>query len=419
MIGAFMAFFLFVSGRTAKNVETECEVVPNPVLQINKLLKSREFLIYRSRSGRWEGMDSDTEIYFSPKGRVALTEFGYAVITYKGKYRIDRRGFIKLSLRKYRGKWPPMRMCINNGQFFLFPTNANQEFIFGGRAGATLASDMAPFWPFRLLDKSDFVKKTDPTNNSTYNASEGLRGAKKSIPLPEQTNIVFRQRWDSYYLEGYRWVLKSDLPIEKIDAFYKSKYSPVSSWGSWGENEPSYSNFDIYFENTKFEIKLSRDNYYKKDTFEIYERRIRPGIKKEDVPGWKEPLLGLPKFREGQIPKKETIEFEFDKKKAIRLAKEALKDWKQDPKQFEIAAFSAVIGVDCNKGKSKKDAEAHYVTVFLPDPDMRPNTIPSFLLVSFRVDGNVYKIVSSGGTCYSYSGFNAHLRGEGGSSICD
>jgi hypothetical protein len=104
---------------------------------------------FGSRDGRWYGMDSDANITLKRNGRVEVTEFGYAVDTYDGTYSVDDTGAIHVSLRRYPAKWPSMYLYKDNRGAILIPTDRDQSFQVGGRAGAVVGSGMAPYWPFR------------------------------------------------------------------------------------------------------------------------------------------------------------------------------------------------------------------------------------------------------------------------------
>jgi hypothetical protein len=102
-----------------------------------------------SRDGRWYGMDSDAHIILKSKGRVEVTEFGYGVDSYDGTYSVDRTGAIQVGLRNYRASWPSMFLYKDRRGFILVPTDRDQSFRMGSRAGAVSGSGMAPYWPFR------------------------------------------------------------------------------------------------------------------------------------------------------------------------------------------------------------------------------------------------------------------------------
>ena len=96
-------------------------------------------------------MDGDTEITFFPGDVVFLTEYGYAVIRYKGTYTIDPSGQIKMQLKKYRHEWPVMVLERDDVSLRLRPFRRGAGFIMGNRGGATTMGGQGHFWPFRPL----------------------------------------------------------------------------------------------------------------------------------------------------------------------------------------------------------------------------------------------------------------------------
>jgi len=102
-----------------------------------------------SRNGRMYGMDSDAKITLNSNKQVEITEYGYAVQTYKGTYSVDATGAIHVKLRDYRAKWPAMYLYNSPKGTLLFPADKDPAFRVGARAGAVETGGMAPHWPFR------------------------------------------------------------------------------------------------------------------------------------------------------------------------------------------------------------------------------------------------------------------------------
>lgn len=72
-------------------------------------------------------------------------------------------------------------------------------------------------------------------DSSSYDAAQGLRGAAEKIPVPLSSKVIFRQDWNEFSMSsstptrvstGYRWVIKSELPVTEIDKFYQSLTPP-------------------------------------------------------------------------------------------------------------------------------------------------------------------------------------------------
>jgi hypothetical protein len=125
---------------------------------IETLLAERGTLLFRSRSGKLYGMDSDTDVLISTNHQAQLIQYGYTVTKYAGTYSVDDDGQIALDLAKYRRKWPVMRLSTAQGDFYLQTASGSTHFIMGDRAGATETPSMAPFWPFKLIKKDAEAK---------------------------------------------------------------------------------------------------------------------------------------------------------------------------------------------------------------------------------------------------------------------
>jgi hypothetical protein len=125
--------------------------VSDPESTIERLVSERTYLLFRSRSGRRYGMDSDSDIVLRTNHYAALTEYGYGVMRYIGSFRVDPEGNLLLSLADYRRPWPAMRLVTRNNEFYLQTASGRTGFIMGDRAGAFTDASMAPFWPFKLI----------------------------------------------------------------------------------------------------------------------------------------------------------------------------------------------------------------------------------------------------------------------------
>lgn len=109
---------------------------------------------FLSREGKFEGMDSDSEISFSDGGKVWMTEYGVAPIEYSGTFTVDDRGEITANFENYPGQWPKMVLRKVGGRILLFRADAASGLEFGGRGGALETPEMKPFWPFGLSELS-------------------------------------------------------------------------------------------------------------------------------------------------------------------------------------------------------------------------------------------------------------------------
>ena len=125
---------------------------------------------FTSRGGSYAGMDSDSSITFYDGGRVLLTEYGYAPVDYRGTYEFDEEGEITLDLKEYPKAWPKMRIKTDNKRILLYRSDDSTKFDFGGRAGAVVTPEMAPFWPFGLSALS--WPEPEPYSNSDSGGSK-------------------------------------------------------------------------------------------------------------------------------------------------------------------------------------------------------------------------------------------------------
>ena len=104
---------------------------------------------FESHNGHWYGADSDAVITLFADRQVKVTEFGYAVQTYKGTYSVDASGAIHVSLRHYFNKWPIMYLYTDRRGALLNPANQDETYRLSGRAGTVKAAEWDSIWPFR------------------------------------------------------------------------------------------------------------------------------------------------------------------------------------------------------------------------------------------------------------------------------
>ncbi|MDI1250232.1 MAG: hypothetical protein PSV13_15325 [Lacunisphaera sp.] len=124
----------------------------NPIKVIDRLLASGKPVTFVSRSGKFYGMDSDTELEFEAGGKVRLTEFGYSVQEFLGTFAADEDGVISVQLKNRRSPWPAMVLQFSKGDYYLSTNTGAVGFVFGDRAASTETPEMKAFWPFRLVD---------------------------------------------------------------------------------------------------------------------------------------------------------------------------------------------------------------------------------------------------------------------------
>jgi hypothetical protein len=122
---------------------------------------------FRSWNGKWIGTDCDTEIVLHRDGRVSLTEFGYGVDDYEGRFTIESDATITLDLKDYGSDWPRMSLYKDESSLLLIPADGKAGFLFGDRAGATVPNDAGTFWPMRQLPPAEAFPRKAAGNNSS------------------------------------------------------------------------------------------------------------------------------------------------------------------------------------------------------------------------------------------------------------
>lgn len=124
--------------------------------EIGSLLSDRfasgKTAVFRSRDGKFYGMDSDSVVSLERDNKAVVGEYGYAYQGYRGTYAVTKDGVISIALKGYRGQWPEMKMANVKKVIRLYSKSGAGNFVFGGRAGAVETDKMKPFWPFRLVD---------------------------------------------------------------------------------------------------------------------------------------------------------------------------------------------------------------------------------------------------------------------------
>jgi len=115
-------------------------------------LTAGKTVVFRSRDGKFYGMDSDSVVSLKKDNTAVVGEYGYAYQGYRGTYAVAADGVISISLKGYRGNWPDMKIAKEGDLIRLFSADGNGNFVFGGRAGGVETEEMKPFWPFRLVE---------------------------------------------------------------------------------------------------------------------------------------------------------------------------------------------------------------------------------------------------------------------------
>ncbi|MEZ6077094.1 MAG: hypothetical protein R3C09_23045 [Pirellulaceae bacterium] len=73
-----------------------------------------------SHNGEWEGSDNDLEFKLRRDGTLVITDFGYTVITERGRYKVNNDGTIVIT-PSGRTPWLAMPLAIENGKLVIRP----------------------------------------------------------------------------------------------------------------------------------------------------------------------------------------------------------------------------------------------------------------------------------------------------------
>jgi hypothetical protein len=181
---------------------------------VSDRLTAGKTAVFRSRDGKFYGMDSDSVVSLEKDNTAVVGECGYAYQGYRGTYAVAADGVISISLKGYRGNWPDMKIAKEGDLIRLFSADGNGNFVFGGRAGGVETEDMKPFWPFRLVE-------TDSTPEVTPIWSGGDIKVFTSPTLPED----------------FEW--KGDLIEFRVDftTLKDGKASVQKHWPTFGEKD--------------------------------------------------------------------------------------------------------------------------------------------------------------------------------------
>ena len=120
---------------------------------VNPILEMQKEITFASWDGEWKGMDCGTEITLKPDGVVEMTEYGYAVETYKGKYKIwtsddGKHSAVLFKFDDSDAYMEPLAVYKSNDDLLFIPALGSNTFAMGNRSGATIPSGDS-FWPFR------------------------------------------------------------------------------------------------------------------------------------------------------------------------------------------------------------------------------------------------------------------------------
>jgi len=120
---------------------------------VNPIIEEQKEVTFASWNGEWKGMDCDTEITLKPDSKVEMTEYGYAVQTYEGKYKIlisddGKHSAVFFEFDDSDAYMEPLVVYKSNDDLLLIPALGSNTFAMGNRSGAVVPSGDS-FWPFR------------------------------------------------------------------------------------------------------------------------------------------------------------------------------------------------------------------------------------------------------------------------------
>jgi hypothetical protein len=105
---------------------------------------------FASRDGHIPDGCSDVAIVFTQGGKVEMTEFGAAIVSFKGTYEISDAGEITLNLEGKTSKWPVMHLFATTRDAWLMRKDRKTGFMGDG----DLNFGGTPFWPFKWRRKT-------------------------------------------------------------------------------------------------------------------------------------------------------------------------------------------------------------------------------------------------------------------------
>ena len=125
------------------------------VSEFRDRIENNGSITFRSWNGKAFRMDSDTDITFFANGAAHMFEWGFALASYNGTYRIQSDGRISVQFNHFDKGWPDMRLERDATSLLLRPAKGDVGFVMGNRAGATMPGGGGSYWPFRMLTGAD------------------------------------------------------------------------------------------------------------------------------------------------------------------------------------------------------------------------------------------------------------------------
>jgi hypothetical protein len=125
------------------------------VSEFHDRIEKNSSITFRSWNGKAIRKDSDTEITFFANGVAHMFEWGYALTSYTGTYRIQSDGRISVQFNHFDNDWPDMILERDTTSLLLRPAKGDVGFVMGNRGGATMPGTGGSYWPFRMLTGAD------------------------------------------------------------------------------------------------------------------------------------------------------------------------------------------------------------------------------------------------------------------------
>ncbi len=129
---------------TEIQADSAAQSKPEMIAEFHSLLAKSGKIKFRSLNGEWFGTDCDTDIIFLPGDAVAVMEYRYVDVSYKGTYHLGDDGAVSLRLVGLNTAWPAMALARDAKSLLLRPQDSKLS---------PASSDhlRGRYWPFRVI----------------------------------------------------------------------------------------------------------------------------------------------------------------------------------------------------------------------------------------------------------------------------
>ena len=125
-----LPFFVMAEPEKAKAGSPEFFTGAQVKTYISERLTAGKTAVFRSRDGKFYGMDSDSVVSLEKNNTAVVGEYGYAYQGYRGTYVVAEDGVISISLKDYRGNWPDMKIAREGDLIRLFSNSVLKKSSF-------------------------------------------------------------------------------------------------------------------------------------------------------------------------------------------------------------------------------------------------------------------------------------------------